>query len=137
MSLKETINADFMKAFKAKEMVKKNFLGVIKGEIQIEEGRGTVATDEVVLTILKKMEKSLKQTNTEESLGELEYIKGYLPQLMSESEIIDIVTEYIEGKGTSSTTNQGSFMKEFNANYKGKADNSIVMSTFNRILAGR
>lgn len=134
MSLKETINADFMKAFKAKEMVKKNFLSVIKGEIQIEEGRGTVATDEVVLTILKKMEKSLKQTNTEESLGELEYIKGYLPQLMSESEIIDIVTEYINGKGID---NQGSFMKEFNANYKGKADNSIVISTFNRILAGR
>ena len=82
MTLKERINADFMIAFKAKEMERKNFLGVVKGEIQNEEGRGSTATDEVVLSILKKIEKSLIQTNTEESLGELEYIKPYLPKMM-------------------------------------------------------
>jgi uncharacterized protein YqeY len=60
MTLKERIHTDFMEAFKAKDMVRKNFLGILKGEIQNEEGRGTVATDAVVMSILKKMEKSLK-----------------------------------------------------------------------------
>ena len=58
MTLKEQINADFMFAFKNKEMEKKNFLGVVKGEIQNEEGRSGIASDDVVLGILKKMEKS-------------------------------------------------------------------------------
>lgn len=34
MTLKDRINQDFLVAFKNKEMDKKNFLGLIKGEIQ-------------------------------------------------------------------------------------------------------
>ena len=39
MSLKEQINADFLAAYKNKEMAKKNFLGVLKGSIQTKEGK--------------------------------------------------------------------------------------------------
>jgi len=122
MSLKEQINADFMLAFKAKEMEKKNFLGVVKGEIQNEESRNGGVTDESVMVILKKMEKSLKQTNTEESLKELEYINPYLPQLMSEDAIREIVVNLI-GSGINE---MGKLMGAFNKEYKGKADNSLV-----------
>ena len=66
-NLKNKISKDFMDAFKAKDLKRKNFLGVIRGEIQLQEGRGVKSTDENVLQILKKMEKSLKQTDTEES----------------------------------------------------------------------
>jgi uncharacterized protein YqeY len=134
MTLKERINADFMIAFKAKEMERKNFLGVVKGEIQNEEGRGSTATDEVVLSILKKIEKSLIQTNTEESLGELEYIKPYLPKMMEAEEIETIILGYYNDKGLS---NMGDMMKEFNANFKGKADNKLVSSIINKTIAGR
>ena len=116
MTLKEKISADFMTAFKAKDMDRKNFLGVVKGEIQNEEGRGTVATDEVVLGILRKMEKSLTQTNTPESLGELEYIKPYLPQLMSEDQIRVILGGY----KSDGLDNMGALMGAFNKEYKGK-----------------
>ena len=78
-NLKDKISEDFMKAFKAKDMDKKNFLGVVKGEIQLQEGRGIDSTDENVLKVLKKIEKSLKQTNTEEATKELSYIEKYLP----------------------------------------------------------
>jgi uncharacterized protein YqeY len=122
MTLKERISADFMIAFKSKEMDKKNFLGVVKGEIQNEEGRSGNVTDETVLSILRKMEKSLKQTNTEESLNELEYIKPYLPQLMSRDEIVSV----IKGLSENGHDNVSKIMKEFNTTYKGKADNSIV-----------
>jgi uncharacterized protein YqeY len=128
--LKEQINADFMTAFKNKEMEKKNFLGVVKGEIQNEEGRTGTATDEVVLGILKKMEKSLTQTNTSESLKELEYIKPYLPEMMSEEKIREIIMSY-KLKGLSNT---GSMMGEFNRNFKGLADNKIVSRVVQEIL---
>lgn len=131
MNLKERINADFMAAFKAKDMTRKNFLGVVKGEIQNEEGRGTVATDEVVLGILRKMEKSLTQTNTQESLNELEFIKPYLPQLMGEDQIRVILGAY----KSDGLDNMGALMGAFNKEYKGLANNGLVSAIIKEILA--
>lgn len=131
MSLKEQISADFMIAFKAKEMDKKNFLGVVKGEIQNEESRNGGVTDESVMSILKKMEKSLKQTNTEDSLRELEYIKPYLPTLMDETLIRSILESY---KNTG-VTDMGKMMGSFNKEYKGKADNALVSKIVKEVLA--
>ena len=133
MTLKERINADFMLAFKNKDMSKKNFLGVIKGEIQTEDGRTGVSTDEVVLGILKKMEKSLTQTNTPESLKELEYIKPYLPQLMSREQVISLIKEMINN----GHDNMGKIMKQFNTEYSGKADNKIVSEVTKELLANK
>lgn len=124
MNLKEQINADFITAFKAKEMDRKNFLGLLKGEIQNEEGRGTVTTDGSVLIILRKMEKSLKQTNTPESLVELSYMDPYLPKLMSEDQIRTIIKKYKD----TGLTNAGQMMGLFSRDYKGLADNKLVSS---------
>jgi uncharacterized protein YqeY len=122
MLLKDKINQDFLLAFKNKEMDKKNFLTVVKGEIQNEEGRTGIASDETVITILKKLEKSLKQTNTPESLKELEYIKPYLPVMMDEDKIREIIVQF-KNQGLN---NMGQMMGEFNKNYKGMADNNLV-----------
>ncbi len=130
MTLKEKINADFMSAFKNKETDKKNFLGVVKGEIQNEEGRSGEMTDEGVMNILRKMEKSLKQTNTPESLQELEYIKPHLPQLMGEEQIREIILGY----KTNGLNNVGQMMGEFNKNYKGMADNKLVSQIIKETL---
>jgi len=131
MTLKEQINADFMAAFKAKDMDRKNFLGVVKGEIQNEEGRGSVATDDVVMGILRKMEKSLTQTNTPESLAELEYIKPYLPQLMGEDQIRTIISGY----RANGLDNMGALMGAFNKDHKGLADNKLVSAIIKEMLA--
>ena len=131
MSLREQINAEFMTAFKNKEMEKKNFLGVLKGEIQNEEGRGVSVTDEVVLSILKKMEKSLTQTNTDESLKELEYIKPYLPKLMDEFSIRSIIRTFKKD----GIDNVGKMMGAFNKVYKGKADNTLVSKIVKEVLS--
>ena len=131
MSLKDRINADFMAAFKAKEMEKKNFLGVVKGEIQNEVGRSGKDDDETVIGILKKIEKSLKQTNTTESLAELEYIKPYLPTLMDEVLIRSILESY---KNTG-ISDMGKMMGAFNKDYKGQADNAVVSKIVKEVLA--
>lgn len=131
MTLKEKINADFIEAFKAKDMSKKTFLGILKGEIQNEEGRGVVSTDETVLSIIRKMEKSLKTTNTPESLAELEFIKPYLPTLMGEERIREILMGY----KSNGLTNMGQMMGEFNKSFKGMADNKLVSEIIKEILA--
>lgn len=124
-TLKERIDKDFLNAFKGKRKEEKNFLGIIKGEIQNEEGRGTESTDENVLKILKKTEKSLKENMSrgdKEAEEEYKILEKYLPELMSEDKIREIVSSLInDGKN-----NIGLIMREFNMNYKGKADNSIV-----------
>ncbi len=130
MELQTQINKDFMTAFKEKDMDKKNFLGVIKGEIQTAQGKGIEPTDENVLSIIKKMEKSLKQTNTEDSKRELTYIEGYLPQLMSEDQIRDIVEGYIQG----GAGNIGQIMGYFNKTHKGQADNKLVSQIARELL---
>tara|TARA_R110000803_G_scaffold13218_9_gene37334 strand:+ start:414 stop:812 length:399 start_codon:yes stop_codon:yes gene_type:complete len=130
MTLKEQISKDFMEAFKSKNMDKKNFLGVVKGEIQNEESRKGDVTDDTVMTIIKKMEKSLKQTNTDESLKELEYIKPYLPTLMGEDRIREILTTY----KVNGIDNIGKMMGEFNKNFKGMADNGLVSKIVKEVL---
>ena len=134
MTLKEQINADFMAAFKAKDMERKNFLGVVKGEIQNEEGRKigrTVSSDDMVIAILRKMEKSLTQTNTAESLAELEYIKPYLPQFMGEDQIRTIISGY----RANGLDNMGALMGVFNKDHKGLADNKLVSAIIKEMLA--
>jgi uncharacterized protein YqeY len=122
MTLKERIHTDFMEAFKAKDMVRKNFLGILKGEIQNEEGRGTVATDAVVMSILKKMEKSLKLASSEETLTELGFLEPYLPTMMTEEQIATVIKDLVAG----GANNIGLIMGTFNKTYVGQADNAIV-----------
>lgn len=127
MNLKEQINQDYLAAFKSGDTKSKTLLGVIKGEIQNEELRGGSVD---ALAIVRKMEKSLKQTNTPESLEELKIIEKYLPQLMSEMAIKVIISDY-KHRGMSS---MGEMMGAFNKEYKGQADNKLVSSIINEIL---
>jgi len=120
-----------MSAFKNKETQKKNFLGVLKGEIQNEEGRTGPATDETVLAILKKMEKSLSSFQSEDNTRELTYLKPYLPEMMTKDQIWLVVQGIIVG----GTSNIGAIMKEFNSFYQGKADNKVVSEIAKEILS--
>ncbi len=132
-NLKEKINQDFMIAFKNKEMEKKNFLGVIKGEIQNAEGRGVESIDENVMSILKKVEKSLKESiksGDGESAMQLEFLNDYLPSLMSSEEVKKEI-ELIIKEGS---TNIGMVMGAFNKKFKGKADNSEVRKFAEELL---
>ena len=128
--LKEKINSDFMVAFKNKEMDKKNFLGLIKGEIQLQEARGIESIDKNVLVILKRLEKSLIQNGDENSKKELEYLSPYMPKMMSEDEIRNIIINLKEN----GMNNLGQIMGEFNKSYKGKADNKLVSQVAKEIL---
>ena len=143
MILKEKINADFMEAYKSKDMEKKNFLGVLKGAIQTQEGKQIESTDENVLKVIKALEKGIVETiESTKKIGqdpskaelELSYLKPYMPTLMSEGEIRSIVKEFLNREGINK--NQGFLMGMFNKEQKGKAfDNKAVSKIINEELA--
>jgi len=143
MNLKERINADFMEAYKAKDMEKKNFLGVLKGAIQTQEGKMVESTDENVMKVIKAFEKGIKETlegktklgeNVDQQNLELSYIKVYLPTLMSDDEVRGIVKEMLSREGINK--NQGFLMGMFNKEQNGKGfDNKVVSKIIMEELA--
>jgi len=115
-----------MTAFKAKEMDKKNFLGLLKSEIIKAESRPDFDgdADKTAIRVVNKMKKSLLELRGEgiRAEEEIEYIKPYLPKMIGEEEIVAIVREMIDG-GIDSL---GLIMREFNAAHAGMADNKLV-----------
>lgn len=123
MELIDRISKDYMDAFKTRDMGRKTFLSVIKGEIENEKSRSSSPiTDDKIVAILRKIEKSLKQVNTPESESELAYLNDYLPKLMGREDVTRILMGYRDG-GVSGMANM---MKRFNEEYKGLADNKLV-----------
>lgn len=144
MTLKEKINANFMEAYKNKDMEKKNFLGVVKGAIQTQEGKSIVSTDENVLKVIKSVEKGINETikglksegsDTTLQEKELSFLQPYLPSLMSEDEIRALVKELISRpiqKNIGFLT--GTFVKENRGKEKG-FDNNIVVKIITEEIA--
>lgn len=126
--MKKQIEKDFLEARKNKDLPKKTFLGVLVGEIQLDEKSKNYNSSSSVDNILKRMEKSLNTINTDESRQELEYLKPYLPQLMDEVLIRSIIISY----RNTGLNNMGQLMGKFNSEYKGKADNKLVMKIINK-----
>lgn len=139
--IKEQINKDYMTAFKAKNVVEKNLLSVVKAEIQtVEKNTGVDnLSDEEVLKILTKTSKSLKETikslspidgkgeDIVQACVELAIIEAYLPKQMSKEEITQKVTEIVN----SGVTNIGAIMKEFS---QFPADKKVVSEVIKEIL---
>jgi uncharacterized protein YqeY len=141
-TLKQKINADYMSAFKAKNTVAKNLLSVIKGEIQTAEKNSNVEnmSDEDVIKILKKTVKSLKETNASfpsaQTAEELFIAESYLPKQMSEDEIKTAVDEIIASMKTTLTQKEmGKVMGQFNKQYAGMADGSVVSRVVKEALS--
>ena len=121
MTLKEKINKDYIEAFKAKNVVAKNLLSVIKGEIQtIEKNTGVEnLSDEDVTKILNKSVKSLKETlsslsETEKisaTQTELQIVESYLPKQLS----VEQIQSKIDALVASGVKNLGQIMKEFSS----------------------
>ena len=131
-----------MEAYKAKDMTKKNFLGVLKGAIQTQEGKSIESTDENVLKVIKSMEKGVNETivdrktegmDVSEQEAELSYLKPYIPTPMSEDVIREKVRLIII---EAPNKNIGTLMGMFNKQNAGQPfDNKIVSNIIKEELA--
>jgi len=127
MNLHEKIKSEISKAMKEKLPEKLNALRVISSEFpRLNLPAGVKPTDEQATSILRKLQKNektiLELTDQKTSIF-LEVVESYLPQLMSEQEILSFINSNIDiGSFKNIMQAMGPIMKEL----KGKADGNDV-----------
>ena len=121
-----------------KRVLERDTLRMLLAEIkryQIDEK--TEATDEVVLSIINKMVKQRKDSIEQFTKGgrddlaskekdQLEVIKQYLPEQLSEDKIREIVEAAVNSTQASSMQDMGKVMGAIKSELQGKADMGLV-----------
>ncbi len=138
LSLEEVIFNDMKKALKGNEKLKLSTLRLIRAAIKNAEisKKDKLTEDEVIGIVannLKKLEESLdiftkgqRPELADKAKKEIEIVKKYLPEQLSEEEVEKIVKATIIKFGFKGLQDIGPAMKEIMPQLKGKADGKIV-----------
>lgn len=136
--LKDRIYQDIVAAMKAKDKDKLSVLRMLKGSLQLENiNKGKELTDDVVIDVISREIKQRKESIAEftkggredlanETAKEIDILKAYLPEQLSEEEIEKIIDQVFVSVAPASAKDMGKVMKEVTPLVKGKADMSHV-----------
>ena len=142
MALKEQILEDLITAMKAKDKDRLQVLRSLKAKLQEKEiaerkdGEATL-TEEQAISVLMKAAKQRKESITQfeegdrqdladKEIAELAIIEEYLPKMMSEDEVREVVANKIKAMGASGPQDMGKVMGPIMGMLKGKADGGLV-----------
>ncbi|HHI02161.1 MAG: GatB/YqeY domain-containing protein [Candidatus Zixiibacteriota bacterium] len=138
MSLLKRIDEDLIKALKNRENDKVTLFRGLKSDIKYKQiEKGEKLTDDEVSAVLtsaaKRRRDSIEQFKAggrqdlvDKETAELEIIKVYLPEQLSEEKLREIISRAIEKTGADSPARMGLVMKEVMPEVKGKADGKTV-----------
>ena len=141
--MKDTIQKDLVQAMRDKDKLKKGVLTLVKaGLTSAEKEKRAELTDGEELAVLQKELKQTRQSLSEaekvgrEDIVELEkqkiaILESYLPQMMTEAEIRQLLAD----NGVVSGTNMGVAMKTIKPLVAGKADNALVAKIVKETIA--
>ena len=149
MNLKEQIESDIKKAMLAKEKDELRALRAIKSMIllaETEKGNSGTLTEDVELKLLQKAAKQrqdsfdiYKQQNREDlaatELAEIEIIKRYLPEQMSNDDLVKEIKSIIEQTGAESMKDMGKVMGMATKKLAGKADGKVISQQVKSLLS--
>ena len=138
MSLKQKLQEDLKTSMKNKDTVRKSVVTLIRSSIkQIEVDKRIELSDDDIIDIISKQ---LKQRNdsleqflnagsedlVEETRSEIEILKEYLPQQLSEEELNEIVKHTISEVGATSMKDMWKIMSVIRPKTKGRADGKLI-----------
>ena len=141
MNLKDVIQEDMKRAMLAKEEARLSTIRMLKSAIQYYEiqkgGAGYIATDEDVVEVvgreIKKRKESIemyikgnRQELADKETLEMETLKAYLPEQMSEEDVKKLIDDAIASTGASTMQDMGKVMGILSPQIKGKADGGMV-----------
>lgn len=138
VNLKERIEKDFITSYKAKEETNVSVLRMIKSAIKNAEiAEKQLLTEEGVMKILKReikqrldsineYEKANRTDLASKEKGEVEIIKKYLPEDLSDEQIDTIIAESITEIGANEMKDMGKVIALVMQKTKGLADGSKV-----------
>ncbi len=139
MSLQDSINEHIKLAMIAKDKDKLAALRAVKSAFIIEmskDGSDTI-DDEVAEKIIAKLVKQRKESASifteqgrddlaKDEIVQLQFLQVYLPEQMSEDEVMKVVKEVILQIGASSPSDIGKCMGILMGRLKGKADGKLI-----------
>ena len=148
IKMKEIILVDLKNAMKNQNKDLLNVVRMVKGAIQLEEIKVKhVLNDDEVITIIareiktrkesiKEFEKGGRTDLVEKTEKEIELLNKYMPEQLSEEEIIKTVNDVFDELKPSSVSDMGKIMGKLTPILKGKADlglvNKIVREKLNK-----
>ena len=149
MSLKERIEADIKKAMLAKNKDELRALRAIKSMIllaQSEKGASDQLSAESEIKILQKAAKQRTDCLTlykeqkrddlaEIESAELEVIKRYLPEQLSEEDLANIIGEIIKKVGATTMQDMGKVMGIASKELAGKSDGKTISQVVKKLLS--
>ena len=135
--LREQINESIKSAMKSKDKQRLSTLRLVSSAIkyaEIEAERtGKTLSDDDILSLLQKMikqrqesvdifDKAGRKELADQERGEIEVIKGFLPQQMSEAEAGEAIGAVIKEIGAQGVKDMGKVMAALKQAYAGKMD---------------
>ena len=136
--LYDQLMGDLKGAMKEHNMVAVNAIrGVIAKAKDLTVNAGKEMTDDAILQVIakgvKQREESIAQFTeagraelAENEKKEMELLKKYLPEQLSEEAVAAIVKEAVAATGATSKKDMGKVMKDVMARVKGQADGKLV-----------
>lgn len=138
MSLEEKILDDMKQAMKSNEKSRLSTIRMIRTAVKNKEIdlRRKLEDDEILKVIqgmMRKSEESIEQFKAggrtdlvEKESTEVAILKSYLPQSLSQEEVIKIIEETIQETQASSLKDLGKVMKSVMPKLTGKADGKLI-----------
>ena len=149
MSLQERINEDLKAYMKSKDTFKLGVVRMVKGAVQLEKInlKKEELSDEEIIKLISKQIKMRKDSIAEftkagrddlvqQNEKEIEVLKEYMPEEMSEEEVINIIYEAISTTGASNIKEMGKVMREVTPKVSGRFDMGRVSSIIKEKLNG-
>lgn len=149
MSLKSQLQTDLIEAMKAKDENKVSALRMLKAAIMKFEVSGkekVEASDEDVLKILQKevkqredsidqFEKGGRQDLVETEKKQLDVLKVYLPEQLSDEQLVSMIKAVMAEVGASGPQDMGKVMGPVMKKIAGQADGNKVKSLVEKTLS--
>ena len=145
--MKQNLLNDLVSAMKSQDKETLSVLRMVKGAIQLEEiNKKSELSDEDFIGVISKQIKTRKESITEfEKAGrtdlveqtskEIEILNKYMPEQLSEEEILKVIDEAFNTVNPQTQSDMGKLMGFVTPKLKGKADMSFVSKTIKEKLA--
>jgi uncharacterized protein YqeY len=147
MSLKTKLEADLKQAMRDSNELTKRTLRLALSAIKLAEvDQRAELDDPTILGILQKEVKSRLETIDEArdagrddlvggGLAEIEILQAYLPESLTQEELLNLVEEAIEEAGASNPQDMGKVMKLLMPRIQGRADGKAASAAVRERLA--
>lgn len=147
MAIKDQLMDDLKEAMKAKDVVRKQTVTMLRAAVkQVEIDTRTELDDNAVMEIIVKqikqkraaLEEFIKgerQDLADEANAEIQVLMAYLPAQLSEEEVIAIIQAGIAAVGATTVKDMGKVMAAVKDQLAGKSDNKFVADQVKKLLS--